>query len=165
MLIAGGTIDKIHDPYLEQIVFGPESNMPELLSESRAKNVQVRDVFMKDSLDMNDDDRQLLADAVNKAGGYKSIVITHGTSTMVETAQYLKEHRGLKDQTIVLTGSFRPFSFPRGDAKFNVGSALSAARILKPGIYIAMHGLVFEPHEVEKQPELLQFAGLSERKE
>ena len=70
------------------------------------------------------------------------IVVTHGTDTMVETAR-----RSLADanlaKTIVLTGAMIPYAFGSSDGLFNLGSALSFAQVLPPGVYVAMNGMAF----------------------
>ena len=69
------------------------------------------------------------------------IVITHGTDTMVETARAVAE--GVRDKTIMLTGAMVPYAFGSSDGLFNLGSALSFAQVLPPGVYIAMNGRTF----------------------
>ena len=80
------------------------------------------------------------------------IVVTHGTDTMAETAAVLG--RGIRDKTIVLTGAMRPYRFGSSDGLFNLGSALSFAQALPPGVYIAMNGLVFSWDDVKKNKSL-----------
>ncbi len=71
----------------------------------------------------------------------RQIVVTHGTDTMVETARALAD--GVTDKTVVLTGAMIPYAFGSSDGLFNLGSALSFAQVLPPGIYIAMNGQCF----------------------
>jgi len=79
------------------------------------------------------------------------IVITHGTDTMVETARALAE--GVSDKTVVLTGAMIPYAFGSSDGLFNLGSALSFAQVLPPGVYIAMNGQHFAWNAVRKNKE------------
>jgi L-asparaginase len=79
-----------------------------------------------------------------------SIVITHGTDTMVETARALAAAADLKDRTIVLTGAMVPYAFGSSDGLFNLGSALSFAQVLPPGVYVAMNGKHFDWDRVRK---------------
>ncbi|HRJ12922.1 MAG TPA: asparaginase domain-containing protein, partial [Alphaproteobacteria bacterium] len=104
-------------------------------------------IMFKDSRDINDADREIIFQAV-KARPEKSIVVTHGTSTMSMTAQYLKDR--VIGKTVVLTGAMRPFSFFESDAGYNLGGAIVAARALPHGIYIVMNGRVFEAGKVSK---------------
>ena len=43
-----------------------------------------------------------------------------------------------------------PYKFGASDGLFNLGSALTAAQILKNGVYIAINGNVFKWDEVKK---------------
>ena len=75
------------------------------------------------------------------------MLITHGTDTMVETAQALAS---LADRTIVLTGALNPARFRGSDAEFNIGTAVGAVQSLAPGVYIAMNGRIWDPLKVRK---------------
>jgi len=75
-------------------------------------------------------------------------VITHGTDTMVETAQLLGEE--IKDKVVILFGSMIPYSIDNSDALFNLGVALSAVQSKENGVYITMNGKVFNWNNVYK---------------
>ena len=79
------------------------------------------------------------------------IVVTHGTDTMPETARALVA-AGLaaKGKTVVLTGAMIPYAFGSSDGLFNLGSALSFAQVLPPGVYVAMNGRYFTGDKVRK---------------
>ena len=95
-----------------------------------------------------------------RARAERSIVVTHGTDTMVETAAALAAGR-LDDRTIVLTGAMVPYAFGSSDGLFNLGSALSFAQVLPPGVYVAMNGQHFRWNEVRKNREHGVFERLS----
>jgi L-asparaginase len=78
------------------------------------------------------------------------VVITHGTDTMVETAAVLAADHALAGKTVVLTGAMVPYAFGSSDGLFNLGSALSFAQALAPGVYVAMNGRVFPAGRVRK---------------
>ena len=59
----------------------------------------------------------------------------------------------LRDKTIVLTGAMIPYAFGSSDGLFNLGSALSFAQVLAPGVYVAMNGRVFPWDNVRKNKE------------
>jgi L-asparaginase len=82
----------------------------------------------------------------------RSIVITHGTDTMCETAAALAK-AALPDKTVVLTGAMVPYAFGSSDGLFNLGSALSFAQVLPPGVYVAMNGRHFPWNAVRKNRE------------
>jgi L-asparaginase len=75
-------------------------------------------------------------------------VITHGTDTMPATARLLGPR--VKDKTVVLTGAMVPYRFGSSDGMFNLGSAISFAQTLPPGVYIAMNGRYFNWNNVRK---------------
>jgi L-asparaginase len=50
----------------------------------------------------------------------------------------------------VLTGAMIPYKFGSSDGMFNLGSALSFAQVLPPGVYIAMNGRYFNWDNVRK---------------
>jgi L-asparaginase len=77
------------------------------------------------------------------------VVVTHGTDTMVQTAGALAG-AGIRDKTIVLTGAMVPYAFGSSDGLFNLGSALSFAQVLPPGVYVAMNGQHFRWDAVRK---------------
>jgi L-asparaginase len=70
---------------------------------------------------------------------------------MVETAAVLAG--SLADKTIVLTGAMIPYAFGSSDGLFNLGSALSFAQVLPPGVYVAMNGTAFPWDRVRKNRE------------
>ena len=74
----------------------------------------------------------------------ESVIVTHGTDTMIETAQFLGKNELLRDsRRIVLTGSMRPERFSNTDAPLNLGAAIAAVQILpEMGAYVTMHGVV-----------------------
>jgi L-asparaginase len=76
------------------------------------------------------------------------VVITHGTDTMVETAQAIAA--GVPNKTVVLTGAMVPYAFGSSDGLFNLGSALSFVQTLAPGVYVAMNGRFFPWNKVKK---------------
>ena len=59
----------------------------------------------------------------------------------------------LDDKTVLLTGAMVPYAFGSSDGLFNLGSALSFAQVLPPGVYIAMNGQHFAWNEVQKNRE------------
>jgi L-asparaginase len=78
-----------------------------------------------------------------------SLLVTHGTDTMVDTARALAA-ANLTGKTIVLTGAMVPYAFGSSDGLFNLGSALSFVQVLPPGVYLAMNGQHFRWDMVRK---------------
>ena len=99
----------------------------------------IAEVIKKDSLDLTDADRKKILKAVHKAPS-NHVVITHGTDTMLQTAEVLS--KATEGKTVVLTGAMLPEKFVNSDAKFNVGMAVAAVQSLPSGVYIALYGCV-----------------------
>ena len=106
---------------------------------------------MVDSLDMTKNQRNhIIKKCIQEP--LDKIIITHGTDTMVETAQLISEK--INNKTIILTGAMIPFKFGSSDGLFNMGSALAYVQAVKEGIYIAMNGQIFQHKNVKKNTEL-----------
>lgn len=120
-----------------------------------------KSVVAKDSREITEKDREKLADVINGCS-YENIVVTHGTFTMVKTANYLEQHfdgrHGLGSRKIILTGSMIPIAgFGMSDAGFNLGFSIASFASIKPGVYICMNGLIFRASEAKKNLNLLRF--------
>jgi L-asparaginase len=151
VLITGGTFDKEYDE-LSGTLFFKETHIQEMLRLGRCRlEVAVRTVMMVDSLEMTDGDRQTIL-ANCRQSPEDRIVVTHGTDTMVETARVLAD--GRTGKTIVLTGAMVPYAFGSSDGLFNLGSALSFAQVLPPGVYIAMNGMCLPAERARKNKAL-----------
>ena len=150
IFVTGGTFDKTYDELSGRLVFR-DSHLGEMLRLGRSRvPVSVRTLMMIDSLDMTEADRELVVSQCSRCSDSR-IVITHGTDTMVETAAAIA--RNVHGKTIVLTGAMIPYAFGSSDGLFNLGSALSFAQTLPPGVYIAMNGRHFAWDRVRKNRE------------
>ena len=151
ILVTGGTFDKNYDELTGRLYFR-DTHVVEMLRLGRSRlEVSVETVMMVDSLDMDDAGRARIVERC-AARTERSIVVTHGTDTMVETARAIAAAR-LDRRTIVLTGAMVPYAFGSSDGLFNLGSALSFAQVLPPGVYIAMNGQHFAWNDVWKNRE------------
>jgi L-asparaginase len=147
IFVTGGTFDKTYDEIHGTLTFG-KTQLPEMLRLGRSRvQVSITTLMMIDSLDMTDRDRDLIVRSCADCGESR-IVITHGTDTMVETAAAIA--RSVSGKTVVLTGAMIPYAFGSSDGLFNLGSALSFAEVLPPGVYIAMNGQHFIWNRVRK---------------
>jgi L-asparaginase len=150
IFVTGGTFDKEYDELTGKLYF-KETHLHEMLRLARCRvEVRVRTLMMVDSLDMSDADRRLVVESC-RASPESRIVVTHGTDTMATTAGAL--HGASIGKTIVLTGAMVPYAFGSSDGLFNLGSALSFAQVLPPGVYVAMNGRVFHGDRVRKNRE------------
>jgi L-asparaginase len=154
-ITTGGTIDKDYPKQTKG--YGFEISDPAVVRILHAINpnfeYNVMLMLKKDSLDITDEDRMLILEACNTTDSDK-IIITHGTDTMLETAKSLSE---IKDKVIILVGAQKPQKFSDSDAAFNVGTAVGAINILKNGVYVAMHGRVFDWDKCERDMETGHF--------
>ncbi len=149
----GGTIDKTYFDARSEYEVGD----PQIIDILRIANVsveyEIETLLRKDSLDMTNEDRAYILERVREEPSSR-ILITHGTDTVIETANVLKQVEG---KTIVLVGSLSPAQFRDSDAEFNIGFAFAAVQTLPQGVYITMNGRVFHPDRVRKNRSRNQF--------
>lgn len=113
--------------------------------------------FMIDSLYMKEHHRQQVLEAVEKSP-YDKILISHGTDSMTETAEYLLKNLPAINKTIILFGAMFPLEgFYHSDASFNMGYAIAEIKSRPHGIYICMNGHTFNAGKVVKNTEVGQF--------
>ena len=149
----GGTIDKIYFDKKSRYEVG-EPWVESILQEGNINlEYEVESILRKDSLDLTDADRQLIYHKI-EADPHQYILVTHGTDTMVQTAEKLQN---IQNKVIVLTGAIEPARSKMSDAPFNLGSAVGALQLLSPGVYIVMNGRIFDPNKVRKNMELNRF--------
>lgn len=156
----GGTIEFIDPAYdavnkkLMKLDATIESYLSNLIQPHF--NFSVEKVTEKDSRDITDEDRQKLADAITSTP-HQNVIVTHGTFTMRDTAQFLDKN-GVTDKKVILTGSMIPITgFSISDAGFNLGFAVASFANIEPGVYLSMNGGIFHSTEVEKNVELFRF--------
>lgn len=156
VVTTGGTIDKQYFDALSeyQIV---ESVIGKLLETARvAHPFRIVELLRKDSLELTDEDRALIAGTIAEAPE-TLVVVTHGTDTMTETAKSLAAIDG---KTIVLVGALAPARFAESDAAFNLGMAFATCQAANPGVWITMSGSVFNGLQVRKDREAGKFLPL-----
>lgn len=135
ILITGGTIDDLD--------YEREEDAPTRIS----LDYKVEILMQKDSRVITDKDRKLILGRCRDSEENK-IIVTHGTFTMPQTAEYLDKANFNK--TIVLFGSAIPANNDKSDALFNLGAAFTAVQLLSNGVYIVMNGKVFSWDNVQK---------------
>ena len=156
VVTTGGTIDKVYFDDKSDYQVG-EPQIGRILKElGVAFRFNVIPILRKDSLHIDDADRELMRAAI-AAQPACHVLVTHGTDTMVETAKVLAQVGG---KTIVLTGALNPAGFRGSDAEFNIGTAVGAVQSLPPGVYIAMNGRVWNPARVRKNVAANRFEAL-----
>ncbi len=153
IVTTGGTIDKVYFDAKSDYQVG-EPQIGHILEELGVGfHYRVIPLLRKDSLFVTDDDRTLLR-ATIEAQPEAQVLITHGTDSMVTTANVLD---GIAGRTIVLTGALNPARFRGSDAEFNIGCAVGAVQSLPVGVYIAMNGRIWNPRKVRKNVEANRF--------
>ena len=157
IFITGGTFDKEYNELNGQLFF-KDTHLHEMLRLGRCKvEVDIRTLMMIDSLEMSDEDRNLIVQQCIKSNEDR-IIITHGTDTMVETATILA--KSVVNKTVVITGAMIPYKFGSSDGLFNLGSAVAFVQTLPHGVYIAMNGKYFNWDNVRKNRQTAQFEEL-----
>ncbi len=136
----GGTIDKDYPKSIGGYAFeiGEPAAKRILARAKHSHEVVFYKLLKKDSLDITNTDRQRLADFCNELSE-QSIIITHGSDTLLETASFLSDNTR---KTIILTASMIPERFKDSDAEFNLGMAIAGTQLLESGVYVAIQGLI-----------------------
>lgn len=151
----GGTIDKDYPQVVNS--YGFEITTPAVKRILHyvypGFRYQIVELLKKDSLDLTSKDREMILQTCLNAAN-KKIIITHGTDTMIKTAQRLSK---IKNKIIILTGSLLPEKFTNSDAAFNIGTAVGAINILSCGVYIAMSGKIFPWQKCQKSAKTAHF--------
>ena len=153
IVTTGGTIDKIYFDDKSTFQIGAPQIGDILQALGVAFTFDVVPILRKDSLHMDHRDRTAIRAAIEQQP-HRHVLVTHGTDTMVETAQALA---GLTGKVIVLTGALNPALFKNSDAVFNIGCAVGAVQTLPDGIYIAMNGRIWNPARVRKNRDANRF--------
>jgi L-asparaginase len=147
IIVTGGTFDKRYDAIKGELTF-KETHLPAILEQARVNApIAIEINQLIDSLQMTDEHRLAVLEACS-AAPERSLVVVHGTDTMVETASVVG--RAGLDKTVVFTGAMIPYSVQGSDALFNLGFALAMSQALAPGAYVAMNGRVFPYDKVRK---------------
>jgi len=158
IITTGGTFDKLYDEIRGELTF-KDSHLPRILEQSRCTiKTNVENCLAIDSLYMTEEHRLKIATSCIESPENK-IVVIHGTDTMVATANVIAEQFEKRsnntnlNKTIVLTGAMVPYALESSDSVFNLGCAITAVQLKKPGVYICMCGRVFDYNNVRKNKE------------
>ena len=159
VITTGGTIEKVYQENTGSVE-NLENKIARYLRLLRLPDLRVEttNLMNKDSLEMTTADRELVLEAVKqKLQKPAPLVITHGTDTMVRTGLLLQRRLPRLKVPIILTGAMTPLGFEGSDGLQNLTESLLAARVLKPDVYLVMHGQVFPIDRVRKNKGLSQF--------
>jgi L-asparaginase len=167
LITTGGTIEKIYSEQSGQVE-NLTAKVDRYLQQLRLPDarIDVVPLMNKDSLEMTEEDREIVLAAVRPKVAGAPVVITHGTDTMVETGRLLKQRLGELKYPVILTGAMTPLGFERSDGLQNLTESLFAARVLAPGVWVVMHGQAFDVEHARKDRERSRFvADLTGRQE
>ena len=159
VITTGGTIAKTYDEDAGTLL-NERPVVETIVAELRLHDIEIayHHILYKDSLDMTDDDRQLVLDTVARAvRSADAALVVHGTDTLEVTGEML--HANLPNLTmpVVLTGAMRPYEFRDSDAGQNMTEALLACRLVEPGVFAVMHNRVLRFPGVVKDREAQSF--------
>lgn len=147
LITTGGTIEKTYDERTGELA-NRRSIVHRMLDELRLEQVEVEvvELMSMDSLEMTDEDRGRVVEAVGSVletagtNGLAGVVILHGTDTLTMTGELLHRSLPAPPVAITLTGAMRPFEMKRSDALQNLTEAIFASQGLAPGVYCVAHG-------------------------
>ncbi|MBF0312735.1 MAG: asparaginase [Oligoflexia bacterium] len=161
IITTGGTIEKTYDENDGQLVNRFSIVESRVLDRLRHPylEVEVRPILAKDSLYMNDHDREQLALSLSQFMSEKHpILVLHGTDTMDKSARHC--HTKLAETItipIVFTGAMRPLELEDTDAVQNIIEALLACQHLPAGVYLSFHSRIFPAMNFKKNRKLGTF--------
>ncbi len=167
MISTGGTIEKTYNE-LDGSLSNYSSVMVRIINSLRLPDLQImqQSIIFKDSLDMDENDREIIFKIVQQAmKNSNGVIILHGTDTLEITGEKLYREIEKPACPIILTGAMQPYVFKDTDAMQNVTEALLAARLLQPGVYAVMHNRVLAFPGVKKDRKAGTFVKLSEEKQ
>jgi len=119
IITTGGTIDKLQSR--RHATFAKKPYIFQFLRIQPTQYSNCLTPLAKDSLDVTDQERLALRDLILERPE-TSIIVTHGTDTVIETAQSLGK---VTHATIIFTGAMRPGCHPASDARENIMFAIS----------------------------------------
>lgn len=138
ILNSGGTFNKRYNPISGELEVPYDNYAIEKILDSVDVDYDLAGVVYKDSLEMDVNDRKMLANIIMESKDDKFIII-HGTDTIHETAEFLSEI--FDDRKIVLTGSMKPFEIDNIEATLNLGIAIGFLKSeVENNVYICMNG-------------------------
>lgn len=140
ILNSGGTLNKRYNKLNGALEVPYDNNTIVKILKSCKFNYDLAGVIYKDSLDMDMNDRKMIASIIMESDD-DTFILIHGTDTMNITAGFLSEV--FEDRKIILVGSMKPFVIDKVEASLNIGIAIGFAKATdKYGVYICMNGYI-----------------------
>lgn len=155
ILTTGGTIEKSYNEFDGSLKNRQSMLKNKLLSKLRLPHTEINvfEMMAKDSLEMDDEDRQRVWEEIQQRFSESSpIVVLHGTDTMAVTAEYCYKHQTQPPVPVIFTGAMMPMGFEDSDALQNFAEALVLCQVIDPGFYISFHSRLYNvPHVVKNR--------------
>lgn len=150
----GGTFNKRYDPIKGELFVPSDNRSIEEILASLVTEIPVSGVIYKDSLEMDDQDREVLGETIAQSSE-QTVIVVHGTDTIDLSAAYIDTLQ--LNKTVVLTGAMIPFSIDPVEATANLAMAIGYAHNVSAGVYIVIQGVMGSFKQVKKNKSLGKF--------
>jgi L-asparaginase len=144
----GGTLNKRYNK-IDGSLYVPKDNIAiEKISKNYIENKKIIGAIYKDSLDIDNNDREKLVQTINIIKDTK-ILIIQGTDTIDKTPLYINKY--IKNKTILITGAMKPYEIEPFEASENIsmGYGFLISQENK-GVFICMSGLILPFDKIKK---------------
>jgi len=151
----GGTFNKHYAPETGAIAIDTQASTLKELADKWRSTFEIQTIIGKDSLEMDDQDREILLEAIRTSTS-KDIIVIHGTDTMDLSAQVIALAKLPK--RIILTGAMIPYRVDKVEATANVAMAVGYLQAdIAYGVYISMNGVIGDYKSIIKNRETQRF--------
>jgi len=155
VLNSGGTFNKRYNKFNGELEVPYDNYAIEKILDSFSADYSLAGVVYKDSLEMDMDDRKIIANIINESKE-RFFILIHGTDTMEITAEFLSEI--FDDRVIILTGAMEPLEINPIEATLNLGIAIGFSNAnVENGVYISMSGYVKPWNNLVKNRDIGKF--------
>ncbi|MFA6197522.1 MAG: asparaginase domain-containing protein [Sulfurimonas sp.] len=155
ILNTGGTFNKRYNPLNGELEVPYDNQAVEIILQSVVFDYDLAGAVYKDSLEMDANDRKMIADIIMHSTD-DTFIIIHGTDTMHESAEFLSEI--FSDKKIVLVGAMKPFEIDKIEATLNLGIAIGFLKALQNyGVFVCMSGHVEIWNKIAKNRDVGKF--------
>jgi len=155
ILNSGGTFNKRYNPVSGELEVPYDNKAIEEILQSVCSDYGLAGVVYKDSLEMDSNDRKILANIIMESSD-DTFVIIHGTDTIDISAEFLSEV--FDDRKIILTGAMKPFEIDTIESSLNLGMAIGFGQAVQnKGVFICMNGFVKPWNKLVKNKNMGRF--------
>ena len=155
ILNSGGTFNKRYNAKKGELEVPYDNQAIDSILASTNFDFNIAGVVYKDSLEIDINDRKMLANIILESKE-DTFVVVHGTDTIDETAEFFDAF--FDDRKIVLVGAMKPFEIDKVESSFNLGMAIGFAKTKNDcGVYICMNGMVENWDKLKKNKQLGKF--------